>query len=360
MFTDKNILFIGPYSKSPKGGIAFVLSEYEKIFPDAYFIASTNSRNSITKVLYFLKCLIHISFLLIIQPRIKIIHIHGASYNSFKRKYIIFKLASLFKKKIIYHIHGGAFHEFYETSASRTQKNVKFMLEKADCIVCLSETWKNYFQQNFSSKSLIAIPNIISDPKPDKHNAESQNPMRFLFLGLIGENKGIWLLMEVLRKIAKKLEGDAIFYIAGNGDTKKLQSLITEYNLESIVKYAGWVGGKEKLKLLNQSDVYLLPSYNEGLPLSILEAMSYSLPIISTTVGGIPEIVDANNGILTEPGNESMLSDAIISIIQSEPEVLKRMGNNSYKKAQPHLPKNVKFELCKLYNLLLENKIQSH
>ena len=108
-YKNNNILFIGPYSKNPKGGVAFVLSEYEKLFPEAYFVASTKTGNKVTKLFGFLFGLSHFLFLLLIRPSIKIVHIHGASYSSFKRKYIIYKIAKFFNKKVIYHIHGGHF-----------------------------------------------------------------------------------------------------------------------------------------------------------------------------------------------------------------------------------------------------------
>lgn len=348
----QHIIFIGPYSKTPEGGVAFVLSEYRKIFPDAYFVASTISKNKLTKIIGFTWGLLHFAFLLIAHPEIKIIHIHGASYTSFKRKYIFYKLARLWDKKVIYHIHGGAFHKFYESANESLKRKIIFMLNDVDCVVCLSEKWQKFFASEFNPRLLKVIPNIIPVPFVKLSTDNIKKTLTFLFLGLIDTNKGIWFLMETLRNYKTEIEGKAEFYIGGNGETKKLQNLIHEYHLENLVKYIGWVSGEEKQRQLNEADIYLLPSFNEGLPISILEAMSYSMPVLSTTVGGIPEIVDNSNGILIEPGNEEQLWQAIEFFINAEDIILKKMGQLSMEKAKSHIPTAVYEKLNILYNSL--------
>ena len=147
------------------------------------------------------------------------------------------------------------------------------------------------------------------------------------------------------------MDGKAIFYIGGNGETEKLVELINSYSLENIVEFIGWVSKDKKTEYFNKSDGYILPSYNEGLPISILEAMSYELPIISTNVGGIPEIVDSNNGALIEPGNKKQLKEAIFFAINNPLEFRNR-GKESAKRVSKHLPENVKNVLVNIYDYL--------
>lgn len=104
--------------------------------------------------------------------------------------------------------------------------------------------------------------------------------------------------------------------------------------------------------MLNGADVYVLPSYKEGLPISILEAMSYSLPVISTRVGGIPEIImNGKNGLLINPGDKEALYESIIKLKNSE-ELRIRMGEISKPIVQEHLPIYVESQLKQLYNSL--------
>lgn len=107
----------------------------------------------------------------------------------------------------------------------------------------------------------------------------------------MGKRKGIYDILDVLSEHREEFLNKLEFLFGGDGDVEQVQAIIREQNLNNIAKYQGWVSGIKKERLLNQADAYILPSYNEGLPISVLEAMSYSLPIISTTVGGIPEIL---------------------------------------------------------------------
>lgn len=349
-----NLLFIGPYEKKPKGGVAFVLSEYKKIFPEAFFLStSTSNDNKILKFFVVFKALISFIFLLGLKRNIKVIHIHVSSYSSFKRKYVFFNIAKIFNKKIVCHIHGGSFHIFYEESSLKLKKNIQHFIEKADCIICLSQKWKEYFEKEFNINKVVVVPNIISQPKLSTKVIQNNIKTTFLFLGLIDSNKGVWLLLEILKDYKQYLLGKAVFKIGGNGKIDKLQRLIKDYGLLELVEFEGWVSGNIKQELLNNADVYLLPSYNEGLPISILEAMSYGLPIISTKVGGIPEIVDSKNGVLIEPGNKQELRDAIFLAI-NEPKDFKSKGKESLNRVANYLPESVKCELQNLYKSILK------
>tara|TARA_R110000764_G_scaffold149357_3_gene237089 strand:+ start:6137 stop:7207 length:1071 start_codon:yes stop_codon:yes gene_type:complete len=351
---DKNILFIGPYSKKPKGGVAFVLYEYKKLYPNAYFVASTISRNIFTKLYGFAFGILKILYLLTTKKEIKIVHIHGASNTSFKRKYFIYRIVKPLNKKLIYHIHGGAFHEFYKKTDNKTSLKIVDIINNVDCLVCLSNSRKEYFQNKFSPKKIEVIPNIIGiNNKKDFVNTNNTDVLVFLFLGLIATNKGIWLLIEVLKEHRNEILGKAIFNIGGNGETQKLIRLIKEYELEDVVNFIGWVSGRDKQQFLQEADVYLLPSYNEGLPISILEAMSYSLPILSTKVGGIPEVVSSDNGFLISPGSKVELWAAINYYLGMNQEQLFSLGQSSIKKADSFLPYQVLNKLNKLYNTLL-------
>ena len=116
--------------------------------------------------------------------------------------------------------------------------------------------------------------------------------------------------------------------------------------------YLGWVSGAEKIDVFNIADIFVLPSYNEGLPISILEAMSYGLPILSTTVGGIPEIVENGvNGFLVEPGDKNALLEFLEVLVLNKTKRLE-MGEKSRLVVADHLPNSVESQLKNLYNSL--------
>lgn len=111
---------------------------------------------------------------------------------------------------------------------------------------------------------------------------------------------------------------------------------------------------RKKIECLNWEDVYILPSYNEGLPIAILEAMSYKHPIISTPVGGIPEVIkNYENGILVQPGNKEEIIEAIKYYIEN-PESIKDQGNKAFETVQEFFPEKVFSDLSQIYQSLLK------
>ncbi len=101
------------------------------------------------------------------------------------------------------------------------------------------------------------------------------------------------------------------------------------------------------------TDIYLQPSYFESLGISILEAMSYSIPIIASNTGGIPDLVsDGENGYLIQPGDVESIFACIQSLIE-DPVMMRRMGACSYKRSQNFFPERIKCEVVELYKSIL-------
>ena len=346
--TSKLILTIGCQWKRPKGGIAVVLNSYSRIFPKFNIIVNSNGKNAIANLLQLLYSLVMTTFRLLFCKSIRIVHIHTASYNSFKRSALFISLAKFFKRKVVIHIHGGGFKEYYEKNTSFVHKN----LLKCDTIVALTEYWKEFFK-GLGFKNVIVVPNIVDSPIIQEKKYHDDK-VHILYLGLITKAKGIYDLLDVINEHKVEFDGKITLHIGGNGETTTIQNIIKEQNLSDIVKFEGWVSGEKKVELLNNTDVFILPSYTEGLPISILEAMSYKLPVISTPVGGIPEVVkDEENGFLITPGDKKALYNTIIKLA-TDKEQRMSMGELSYKKVQPHFPENVSARLENIYKELLK------
>jgi glycosyltransferase involved in cell wall biosynthesis len=300
--------------------------------------------------------LIKLVSVLLSNKNIKVINIHGASNGSFYRKFVIFTIGKyLFRKKIIYYIHGGGFKEFFEKSNSLSKVMIKTMLGNVDVVICLSQSLYKYYKNNFKIKKLIVVPNIIDYPEINRDTIKS-TVLTFLFLGLICEEKGIFDLIKVIAKNKERYKTRIKLLIGGNGEVLRLKELISKNNIDDIVEFLGWISGKEKIKVLNECDVYILPSYNEALPISILESMSYGKAIISTNVGGIPEIVGHNrNGLLINPGDLLQMEQAIDCFLDN-PELVNVFGVISEQIVKPHLPDSVIEELECIYKSILSNE----
>lgn len=325
----KQILTVGPPLYG-KGGIVTILQLYKENINNFRFINSFTTFNKVTQLIFFPFNLLNFIFLLALDENIRIIHIHGASRGSFIRKYFYFIISKyVFGKKVIYHINGAEYHIFYKNAPFLTKKLIKHFIEKADLIITLSEGWKNFYLKTFNAKKLCILPNIA--PAISERENRLTGKIVFLFLGRIGQRKGTYDLIETIRDNREMLKNDFELIIGGDGETEELQKLITQYNIADLVKYYGWVTGDAKKELLRKSNVYILPSYNEGLPLSILEAMSYSMPVISTPVGGTADVVkEGKNGKLVTPGNKTQLADAILYFLKNK-EKIKEYGEESYR-----------------------------
>lgn len=342
----KHILTLGVAYDNPKGGVAQVIYRYSQIYEQFNFIATVRKGNNITKLWTAIFAYFKLLYYLLAKD-IKIVHLHGASYGSFWRKRCYINLIHCFRKKIVYHIHGGGFKEF----SSKHKYTVKKTLSKADIIIALSESWKKFFEEKFDCTHVVIVKNIIDIPIPRQLTRTAT--IHFLFLGYLDKNKGIYDLLTIISKHHHELTGHFILHIGGNGETDKVCHFIQQSHLDNLVKFEGWVSGNKKQELFSLADVYILPSYHEGLPLSVLEAMSYKLPIISTIVGGIPEIVENGvNGFLVTPGDQSTIFDRIMTLINDKMQ-RNSMGESSYQKSIPHFPDKVEKELTKLYQSLL-------
>ena len=346
-----NVLFIGPDHKNHRGGIGAVLEVYSKHITPFKFISTYVTKSFFQQFTTYVAAIFKLIWLCITDRQIKILHIHHASRGSFMRKSLLVVIGKIFGKKIILHIHGGGFHNYYRRS--RLMKPfIRWTLEHADAVVCLSEMWKEYYSSTFRLKHLAIINNVIEKPAITGEHMQNGS-LRMLFLGHVTEKKGVFDLLHVLANNRDQFRHKVKVTIGGVGEVERLEKTISEQQFNGDVKFAGWVNGGKKAELLNNCDIYVLPSYFEGLPISILEAMSYGKPVISTNVGGIPEIVKPGyNGWLFQPGDHEALNSIIREAMDNK-ELLKQYGNNSLSISKKYTPESVFQSLNELYQTVL-------
>jgi glycosyltransferase involved in cell wall biosynthesis len=341
------VLYIGPSIKA-RGGIASVLSSYASNFP-AFNYVSTNSRFGTIPGLFMLALLLVKLVGYRLFTPIKIVHIHGATGKSWYRKMLIINEARLLGFKIVWHCHASRMKEF---TASYGTDKIKRTLVKCDEIVVLSKSWFDYFHETFGLTNVTIVNNIVSRPQAKLQNSSAE--VRYLFLGEIGPRKGVFDIIEAVRQHKAELAGRFRLIVGGNGEVDKLTGLISQYDLGQLVEFVGWVGGEKKTRLLQQCDVLILPSYNEGLPISILEGMSYRMPIISTPVGGIPEVITTNvNGVLVTPGNCNEIFAAIMRYI-SDRSLIATEGQKGESMVSVYYPDAVLAQLIQVYRKCLK------
>lgn len=344
------------YRNNHPGGISAVVQYWSKYIENLQFYPTFREGQKLTKLFVFCCNYIRLFLRLLFDNKVEIVHIHTAAGTDFLRSAKIVELAKKNNKKIVIHSHASQFKVYFSEVDENTRKWIIKTLRKADVLIALSESWKKWFTEiGVNENQIIVLHNITAYPQIEKSTRNVGAPIRFLFMGEIGLRKGVFDIIRALAENKEELYGKVEFRIGGNKNEEKLLTAIKHNGLENIVSFEGFVTGDKKVELLNWADIYILPSFNEGLPISILEAMSYSMPIISTPVGGIPEVVDEKNGIIVTPGNDEEIYKAIKFYIENK-DLIKLHGLVSYKKVETYLPDYVLNHLKQIYESMIESK----
>lgn len=345
----QKVLTIGCRCVPPRGGIGQVLWNYKNyVFEEFNYIKNSRTSNRVNNLLIAIRAAAKTIFWLSRDKNIKIVHLHASVGISFIRAAIFMRIAKCFKRKVVMHIHGGAIKDYYDTHKSLVEKT----LSKCDTIITLSQEWVDFYKSiGFES---ISVENVITSPiiKPQ----EDDGLLHVLYLGLIIDYKGIYDLVDVIGDHQEEYRGKLLLHIGGNGEIDFLTKKIESYGIGDIVEFEGWVAEEKKIQLMNQCKVFILPSYHEGLPLSILEAMSYNMAVISTRVGGIPSLVTSGeNGVLIESGDKEALHKSLKTFVD-EPLTLDNMRKDNSKNVVAYYPESVAKKLTSIYNSLLEDE----
>lgn len=324
----RGVLFVAT-SKKTRGGITSVIRAYQST-PlwrrfRCHWVQTHRDGSYWVKILYFLSGMF--DFLMRI-PFYDIVHIHTADYGTQKRKRIFVWLARLFKKKIVLHLHssgpeysiGGKYRGLYDYS-----------FRVADRILVLSTQWRDIVLNNYDIDSRKVI--VLYNPCPTIPNLQPleqviKSDKYILFAGTLTPRKGYEDLLRAFANIATKNPRWQVWF-AGNGEIDNAKKLAKELSIFNQVKFLGWISGSDKDSVFRNASIFCLPSYSEGFPMGVLDAWAYHLPVVSTPVGGLPDVaVDGKNILLFTPGDINELSIALDSLI-SNPLLYKQLCNAS-------------------------------
>lgn len=343
------ILVIGPSDTKARGGMSTVVADIRnsKVLNSSYDIDIHESYidgNILSRLLH--SVIAYFKFLSYYK-KYDLFHIHSASFGSAFRKAHYLKKIKSANKKVIVHIHGAKFLVFYNALKSNKKRQIQDFLNSADKVLALSEDWKEKFESTIGIKNCEVLNNGIDDEEFIKAMCDIEaHKNEFLVLGRLGERKGTYDLVKAV-KLAVKTNPDIKIYLAGDGEIEKVKALISEEKLDNNFEVVGWVDHPGKMELLSEAATLVLPSYNEGLPMAILEGMAAGKAIISTTVGSIPEVVTNENGILVEAGDVNALAQALIKC-STDLEMLNEMKENNIEKIKKE------FSVRKMHELLAE------
>lgn len=348
----KSVLIVGT-DFNGKGGIATVIKSQSNIMSPFNYLCSHRFDTRVNQLLLTVKSFVEIFFKLVGNRNIKIVHIHTASYRSFYISSFYVLISKLFGRKVILHLHGGEFFQFF----SKNPHYVKYILSKSDFILCVSKFFLNNFKDEEIKKRVHVLYNPVECPMKVRRKSifekNEKRKVNVTFMGTIDDNKGIFKLLELLSENKEYYQNRCIFNIAGIGEVRRLKELLTMNSLNSFVKYLGWIEKEEKEKVLLSTDIYIQPSQFESLGIAIIEAMSYGIPVVASKVGGIPEVVDHGlNGLLFDYYDFDQFDKYLRDLIET-PSLRKALGEKAIIKSSMFTYLAFEKNLCRIYKSLL-------
>ncbi len=271
------------------------------------------------------------------------VHIHGAYGPSFVRKLILFTVGKCLGCRIIFQIHAGHFERYFESCRPWTRLLLRYVLRSADAVVALSESLKEEIDAVLNSRRKIhVVGNPIDTRKyrPAAQRTSAPSTLKLLFLGAIIKPKGVYDLIESAKRLVR--EGFQIsLTLAGDREIARAKRQSEQAGLGGVVQFPGWLAEPQKLEVLRDSDVLLLPSYTEGLPLSVLEAMACGLPVVCTAVGGLRDlVVNGENGFVIDPGDVDALTECTARLLRNN-ALRRQIGRNNVGKIKNDYSLNV-------------------
>lgn len=348
------VLMIGVDKKSV-GGMLTVINNFlnsEKFVKSTNldYVATVSRKNVLFKIVKFLFAYIKILFKLIFC-KVDIVHVHMAERGSVLREGFVVKTANFFNKKTIIHLHAAEIEKWYLTLSSRKQKRVEDTFKCADKILILGKNWEKFMISLVGENNIKKIDilyNAVNVPNKNYYNIDSNF---ILFYGMLIDRKGIKDVFQSFDNAKKYIDSKIKLLIYGDDVENQINSLLSQYNNDKRIVYKGWLDKKDFPEVARNTILHLLPSFNEGLPMSILETMSYGIPNISTNIAAIPEAISSKEGILINPGDCDSLTSAIVKIC-NDYSLRKYLSNNSYLKVRQLF--SIESQVNKLLNIYEE------
>lgn len=315
-----SILMVGTHLQAT-GGVRAVVHGYVEAglfrrYPGVY-VQTHHSGGKFRKAYYALRGYAEVALRLFTLDA-PLVHIHMASRASFWRKSLVCFMARARGRPYILHLHGAEFAQFYQDECGpREQRFIRSIFGNAALIIALSDEWRQRVLRICPGATVEVLPNAVELPDARLLNVAASTTPTVLCLGTLGRRKGTYDLVRAFALIADQFP-KAKLLLGGDGDIAHTRALAEQLGIAARVECLGWVGPAEKRKALASATLYALPSYAEGLPMSLLEAMSFGLPVLTTPVGGIPQVVNHDeNGWMVQPGHIDELATALRSLLAS-------------------------------------------
>lgn len=258
-------------------------------------------------------------FMEAMRGRLAVVHLNLAERGSVYRKAALLAATKLAGGRVLLHLHAAQIVQFHGSMGPMGRTLLGWMFRSADHCVVLGEVWRRWVVETFAvPASRIGIvwngvPATLASPR----SGPRTGPFNLLFVGNLLERKGVKDLLRAFANPAIKAR-DIRLTMAGGGAVDSYKAMARDLGIADRVTFTGWVSQDDARTLMVNSDALILPAYDEGLPLVILEALASRTPVICTPVGSIPEVLhDRTTALFVKPGDEDGIAGAIATLIDN-------------------------------------------
>ena len=296
-------------------GVAEELARTPRGDVQVTFVSTRGKRGAIAP-LVFLVAVIRVAFACAVG-RCDILHINLASYGSTYRKLILAAIARATGTPYVIHLHGGKYEEFWASVPSLVRRGINAMFRHAGQVVVLGRMGQKLVLEHVPDvvDRILVLPNATRriERLPERAPQGRAEPL-IVFLGRLYAVKGIPTLLDALSGLAAEPGWNAV--LAGDGEVNETRQRVAAKGLEKRVAVTGWLSPDEVDALWRKAAILVLPSVTENMPLAILEAFAYGVPVVATPVGSVPELIeDGRTGLLVPVGDTDALGEALRRLI---------------------------------------------
>jgi glycosyltransferase involved in cell wall biosynthesis len=226
----------------------------------------------------------------------------------------------------VVHLHGAIFVEYWADAPFWVVRSINHLFEGSERIIVLGQYWALAIAKRLPgvADKLVILPNATW-PSTSRQCPATDGRVRITCLGQLGRRKGTPQLIAALELLADQADWSAT--IAGDGKVEESRASILKVAIADRVTVPGWLNAAETEDLLCRTDILVLPSYWENLPMVILEGFAHGVAVVSTPVGAIPEVIEnGRNGLIVPVGDVAALAKALKRLIE-DAEMRRRLGD---------------------------------
>jgi glycosyltransferase involved in cell wall biosynthesis len=257
------------------------------------------------------------------------VHVNMAERLSLVRKSAVVAMCRALGIPVVLHLHAAQLHHFYRALPAPLQRLTRWIFSLPSCVVVLGAAARRFVIEELGvpPRKVEIVINGVPEPAADRAEGAADGKRRVLFLGNLSERKGVSDLLAALA-LDEFTAGSLEVVIAGGGDVAGYEAKARSLGLQDTVRFTGWCGQDQVAELMARSDVLVLPSYDEGLPLVILEALANGVAVVCTPVGEIPAVLtDGVTASFVTPGDVPGIAAALQKVLD-EPGLLQALGRD--------------------------------